>query len=801
MGLPQPGPEAADVRWVMDGDARPEELSRMLLQMHLHAIAKDDPESAEVATALALPRFFDAEIVGVLRGSAEPERDAGLIEQLARFSLVLDRRDGTLAYHDSLRHELLLEWQREAAEEAAELNRRLVEHYESRIARAERLQSDLAEVGPLIASARPERYGPLLAEVRARALTSMREALYHSLAISTEAGCAFLGAQCERLEAAGRVSLCTELTRAARVDVMHLPAPSSTDAFVRQVAYWEARVAVSRGDFEEALRGVAEVEQHTHDAHDRLQLWTLLLRIQAHRALGDRNEARAAVESAVALIEEHDPDPHNAPLVFDQLARLHLVWLEFDEARVAHKKALERARAAGNGLLAIGAHLGLVTIAQREGERAEAVTQALTALDLAQSDGVRDATEQHRLLSGLLGVIALESPWHLPTLRAELAVLRRDPDDVEGEPARECDVGLEVAYAYAADDAGLFTEAGAAVDRLEAFAGSQAMSAGALLELSLVASSVRAHQGRYAEAAQAHAWAPPGCSRWDQAALLTNRALAELYVTPAAAEDSLRRAIAEWEAIGHASYLALARALLVRALCRLGRADEAEEVLAAIAADEEPSAEVHGDIFEARAALARARGDWSEAAAAEAQAGELYRRRHVPREHARALGREGEALAMAMRWPDAAARLEQAALTWRDAHALDVSPTARPDAMREGDEHDAAGVRALVRGGCENGDLHTARAAFTRALEKCPDDPWYNLNRAYTCARLGDWTEAESAISTAIDAGAPWDHPVLLDRREQFALERELAGQEQARYAKPGGALTRWVRGVLNRED
>jgi tetratricopeptide (TPR) repeat protein len=775
----------------------PETLPRKLLDLHLHEIAASDAESAQLATALALPRSFDAEIAGVLRGRADPQRDRALVERLAQFSLVLTRRDGTYAYHDTLRHLLLLEWQRDAPDEAQELHGRLVAHYQGRIEQAERLQADLEETGDVIAAAAPPRYARILAEVRGRALGSLREAQYHSLAISAEQGRWFLSTQCERLEAQGRIALCTELTRAAREDLKHLPGATEHAGFLRHVEYWEARVASSQGRYEEVRARLSALEDGMADMDARLRLWTLLLGAGNERALGDRQSARRAVEDAIELVERENPDPHNTPHIYAEMGTLHALWLETEPAREAFTRALDTARMAGNQTMQIRSHLGLAELARNDGDDALALTQSFMALDLAQTGELLDASAYRWLLEALLGVLANASPWHLPTLRAELAVLRVGSDDEEPRAADSPNVALEAVYAHAARVAGLMSVAGETIDRVERLVAEGVLSEAALSEIGYVAGGVRSHQGRYREAAEKYMCPGNEDPGWERAANLTNSGLAQLYFDPSLAEASLRAATAEWEQIGHPNYLALSRAYHARSLCALGRLDEAERNLRlAEAVSEELVPEVLADVLEARAALDRVRGEFAAAAESEAGVAALYAQLKRPREHARALSREAGALGMAAEWELAAARADQAAVVWRDMARRDTALADRPDGMTAADLANADGVRELVRRRDES-TLHAARSAFTRALEQVPDDPWYSLNLAYACARLGDWTEAEAALDTVIRKGDPWNSEVLIARRDEFAARRAESGQDEPTYSRVGTAVARWFRQVV----
>jgi hypothetical protein len=770
-GLSKPGADAGDVAALLSGDPQLEDLSRQLLTVHLRPLTADDPDVPRLATALALPRSFDAEIVAVLRGHANPPRDQALLDHLRQFSLVLIRRDGSLAYHDTVRHTLLEEWYRDAPEEAAALNRRLVAYHEARLAEAEKLERDLREVGELIAEANPTRCAALIAAVRTRTLSALREAQHHSIALSSQTGREFLALHCQRLEAAGRFSLCAALVRMARDDFEHLAiAFDDAASFLRRIEYWEARIAAGRGQFVEALERLEALQAEKEGQDDQLRLWTLLLLASTHRMEGNRQQSRAALKRAVSLIKKADPDPHNAPVAYDQTADLEEMWLEFGAARASRLQAAEKARAVGNLEIEINSYLGLARLSAREGDRRDAISQAFRALDLACTTAVRDGELHSRVLGNVMPIIGRASPSHVPTMHAELAPLRRDAND-DGQP----DYSLEVEYAEAARVVGLLTLAGEILDGVEKDAGRNPSTS-----LCYVAAEVRREQGRLADARSKYAALidDPAATRYDRAAGWTNKGLAEIDFDPAAAEQDLSKAAGLWEQMGHTNYVSLTRALRARALALLNRVDEAgaELAFAEKNASERPL-ELEASLQASRAYVARAHFNWGAAIEAETAAAETHERIGSLRDEVVGLWRAAGTLDSAARWDDAAALADKAARAWRDIARRDKAVYERPAEMDEGDRDDAAGVRALFRTDGSD-DLHRARASFRAAADRVRDDPWYNLRLAYTCAALGDWTEAQYALDRVIAQGEPWNDDVLGARRDEFRTQRELAGQE-----------------------
>jgi tetratricopeptide (TPR) repeat protein len=97
--------------------------------IRLQDVQAQDAELAEVLRLCALPREFDAEIIGVLRGTPHAERrNRELLQAVSTFNFVLALPNGGYAYHDALRTALLeKEWNQEAEREVFE--RRLLAYY------------------------------------------------------------------------------------------------------------------------------------------------------------------------------------------------------------------------------------------------------------------------------------------------------------------------------------------------------------------------------------------------------------------------------------------------------------------------------------------------------------------------------------------------------------------------------------------------------------------------------------------------------------------------------------------------
>ncbi|MFN8500769.1 hypothetical protein [Kouleothrix sp.] len=158
------------------------------------------PRQAVVLRRCAIPRWFDAEVLAVLRERADG--NDRVLAALAAYSFVRPLGEGRYAYQADVRAALLAEWRSAAPGELAAINARLADHFAARAA---------AEAG------RELSLPNLTLTVRPRGDWELweREALYHRLQADPAAGLAQLRAAFDQAESTYRLADAEALLQAA----------------------------------------------------------------------------------------------------------------------------------------------------------------------------------------------------------------------------------------------------------------------------------------------------------------------------------------------------------------------------------------------------------------------------------------------------------------------------------------------------------------------------------------------------------------------------------------------------------
>lgn len=178
-----------------------DELLRASLRQVLAGASK---RQAEVLRRCAVPRFFDAGVLAVLRGS--DEGNERVLELLQGYSFVRQVADDRFAYHEQVRKELLAEWAAARPDDLRELHLALYDYYTRLLKTTDGLR--LTEPAP--------SYVPGIQAVPMGDWDLWRrEALYHLLSADPARGIAQIDAAVDEMLAASRIADAEALVRIA----------------------------------------------------------------------------------------------------------------------------------------------------------------------------------------------------------------------------------------------------------------------------------------------------------------------------------------------------------------------------------------------------------------------------------------------------------------------------------------------------------------------------------------------------------------------------------------------------------
>jgi tetratricopeptide (TPR) repeat protein len=153
------------------------------------------PRQAEVLRRCAIPRWFDLDVLAVLRG--RQDGNERVLELLRGYSFVRELGEGRYAYHDAMRDALLKEWREQRPDDLRAINLRLAEHFGERVTTTtQRMRTLPKGPPPTTIGAMPSGQWDLWA----------REALYHQLMADPQTGMERLHASFDQLEATHRLA-------------------------------------------------------------------------------------------------------------------------------------------------------------------------------------------------------------------------------------------------------------------------------------------------------------------------------------------------------------------------------------------------------------------------------------------------------------------------------------------------------------------------------------------------------------------------------------------------------------------
>src|SRR6266550_4236678 len=327
---PQSGRELANLLGTIDSG---ETAEQTVLKYLISRASEKDPDLGEVIRYCAIPRRFDAEVIGALR-QAPDDREANqrFAEELLRFSFIRALPDGGYAYHDSTRDILLEEWRTPDKQNLfEELNQRLVAFYKKQYEDILRLEEDLNAVGPLIQHADLARFAQVISVFEMRLVTPLLEALYHKSLQSAEACYRYFVILYQEQEEAGRLVTRESLLSATRDLLTRMPPDSGQEDWLKWLQYWKGRLKREVRQYSEAESLLLDILQDTGD-DVTLRLWVLGDLGASYYEQSKLREARDRYQEVLTLARDTGADPYNLPVWYTRLAQLHWSLEELDHA-------------------------------------------------------------------------------------------------------------------------------------------------------------------------------------------------------------------------------------------------------------------------------------------------------------------------------------------------------------------------------------------------------------------------------------------------------------------------------------
>jgi tetratricopeptide (TPR) repeat protein len=191
---------------MIDSAREPDSQSSLIAASFQRVLAESGPRQAEVLRRCAIPRWFDLDVLAVLRERADGNER--VLELLRGYSFVREIGGGRYAYQDEVRAMLLAEWRAGQPAELRAISARLADHFATRDASP---PPDQIALPPMMVVLSPPGEADLW----------RREALYHRLIADPAGGLALLRAAFDQAEADYRLAdaeALLQLTADAQLD-------------------------------------------------------------------------------------------------------------------------------------------------------------------------------------------------------------------------------------------------------------------------------------------------------------------------------------------------------------------------------------------------------------------------------------------------------------------------------------------------------------------------------------------------------------------------------------------------------
>lgn len=718
-----------------------------------------DEELADAIRYCAIPRWFDAETIGVLRDRPDaPEENQRLLDELTGFSFVTARPRGGYLYHDSTRDPLLLDWQTnpDRQDEFKRLTGRLVAHHERSFQRARGLQRLLGQHAAVLRQANEPRFLRIAAAVERLLLEPVQEALYVEQLVSGDSVREFMNRNADAIQADARLA---KVVADWLHDYLQQAVDGRDELWHLWLRYWQARLLSGSGvqGAAEAERLLGELRQDA-ERDTRLLVWVLADLGGALHQQARFGEASEIYRQELEVSERTGVDEWNLPSAHSRIGSLDYALDRLDAAVGHYQKARQAADRIGNVTIRIFSRLNLAYVLCDLGDLSGAFTAAFEALDIARGQPPStDQLPQHAAIAEVfMRLFVRYDRWLADTAYAEAVGLSTVP------PGSTPELLLHSRYVDLLRESGQLRRAEVELQRLEQHpaaaadpsAGVEVLFRRAMLqeELGDLEQTIAIYTRLIDEANSAGFE-----SSFNRVAAVSNRGMRLVQVGrwEEAAAD-LDEAARRWGAMGHDRLVALIRVNQADASSRQGRFDEAgrllEEagavLLAGHSAYEPDFHHMRGHVLERQGRLEQARTSYRRAL-------DLNRARRRDRETGKELVHLITVAARRGRWEEAATLADEASALWT---RLEQEAKQPPDTRREdADRFNARGLRTMLTAS-ENPrqQLLEARELFEQAIEQVGDNFWYRLNLSYASAALESWGRAAEELDKALRVRPAW---------------------------------------------
>src|SRR5215211_4131862 len=212
-----------------------ENAEQEILKLLIARLSERDPVLAAVIRYCAIPRRFNAEVIGALR-QAQDDRQTNedLLAKVLRVSSPRKRPDGAYQYNDTTREFLLQEWRSpDKREQFDQLNQHLVDFYKDQYERITSLEWDLNCAAPIMQHANSARLVQVTSIFQRRLVAPLLEALYHKSLISAEACYKYFERLYQDQEEKGRLIVCESLVTGTRDCIERLSPDSDKERWLK----------------------------------------------------------------------------------------------------------------------------------------------------------------------------------------------------------------------------------------------------------------------------------------------------------------------------------------------------------------------------------------------------------------------------------------------------------------------------------------------------------------------------------------------------------------------------------------